>query len=158
MWYIFPVSCSFFPQAHNKIMENNTDQNITLWIQPDFCFPYGLPLCCRVASSGYSYLFCSKTILFFPIPLSISILVQNHFQNHSFPFLPCHPDCACFPCQEQVLILSHNCLLWYIRSCCCTSWTVTSSAMPIHKLPDGTDWLTNIRVFRQLISCRASAL
>ncbi len=33
-----------------------------------------------------------------------------------------------------------------------------SSAMPIHKLLDGTDWLTNIRVFQQLISCRASAL
>ena len=33
-----------------------------------------------------------------------------------------------------------------------------SSAMRIHKLPDCTDWLTNIRVFRQLISCRASAL
>lgn len=58
------------------------------------------------------------TTILFPIPLSISILVQNHFQNHSFPFLPCHPDCACFPCQEQVLILSHNCLLRYIRSCC----------------------------------------
>ena len=26
-----------------------------------------------------------------------------------------------------------------------------SSAMPIHKLPDCTDWLTNIRTFRQLI-------
>ena len=33
-----------------------------------------------------------------------------------------------------------------------------SLAMPIHKLPDCADWLTNIRVFRQLISCRASAL
>ncbi len=33
-----------------------------------------------------------------------------------------------------------------------------SLAMPIHKLPDCTDWLTNIRVFRQPISCRASAL
>jgi len=33
-----------------------------------------------------------------------------------------------------------------------------SSAMAIHKLPDCTDWLINIRAFRQLISCRASAL
>ena len=32
------------------------------------------------------------------------------------------------------------------------------SAMTIHKLPVCTDCLTNIRVFRQLISCRASAL
>lgn len=28
-----------------------------------------------------------------------------------------------------------------------------SSAVPIHKLPECTDWLTNIRAFRQLISC-----
>ena len=75
------------------------------------------------------------TTILFPIPLSISILVQNHFQNHSFPYSSLPSRLCLFSLSgtgidsvTQLSSVIHQIMLLYIMN-------RYSSAMPIHKLP-----------------------